>query len=155
MAWARSPADGEAQFALVGGGVPGAPRLRGGLRRAADDDGEQALAPQPLRGLLGVVQRHRVDDGVALLDIVDRQLVELVLQQRAGELGGGVERQHLRALEVGLRLVQLLLGRAFLGDAADFLVDRIEVSPARSARVPVLPMNSAECSIQSSDSYTE
>ena len=89
---------------------------------------------------------------VALLDVVDRQLVQLVLQQRLRELRGGVERQHLRALQVGLGLVELLLRRAFLGDAADFLSMASMVSPARSARVPVLPMNSAECSIQSSNS---
>ena len=35
-----------------------------------------------LAALLGVVERHGIDDGVALLDVVDRQLVELVLQQR-------------------------------------------------------------------------
>src|ERR1700748_1194459 len=29
---------------------------------AADDNGEQPLAPQPLGGLLGVIQRYRVDD---------------------------------------------------------------------------------------------
>src|SRR5205823_14523001 len=62
--------------------------LGGGLRGAADDDGEQALAPQLLRDLLGVIERHGVDEGVALLDIVDRQLVELVLQQRLREFRG-------------------------------------------------------------------
>ena len=61
-------------------------------------------------GLLGVVQRHGIDDGVALLDVVDRKLVELILQQRRGQLRGGVERQHLRALEIGLGLVQFLSG---------------------------------------------
>src|SRR5712671_215730 len=48
-------------------------RLRGGLRGAADDHGEQALAPQTLRGLFGVVERHGIDDGIALLDVVDWQ----------------------------------------------------------------------------------
>src|SRR5258705_11366535 len=49
--------------------------LRRGLRGAADDDGQQALVPQLLRGLLGVVERHGVNERVALLDVVDRQLV--------------------------------------------------------------------------------
>ncbi len=75
---------------------------------------------------LASIQRHGVDDGVALLDVVDRQLVELVLQQRRGQLRRGVERQHLRALEIGLGLVQFLLGRAVLGHAADFLVDGVD-----------------------------
>src|SRR5690349_16050540 len=101
-------------------------RLRSRLRLAADDDGDQPLAPQPLCGLPGVVERDRVDDGGALVEIVDRQLVELILQQRRGELRGCVELQHLRALEVGLRLVQFLLGRTFLGDLADFAVDRLD-----------------------------
>ena len=60
--------------------------LRGGLRGAADDHGEQALAPQRLRGLFGVVERHGVNEGVTFLDIIDRQLVELVLQQRLRKL---------------------------------------------------------------------
>ena len=58
----------------------------GGLGCAADDHREKALPPQPLGGLFGVVQRHGIDDGVALLNVVDRKLVELVLQQRRGQL---------------------------------------------------------------------
>ncbi len=53
---------------------------------AADDNGEQTLAPQPARGPLGVPQRHGLDDGVVLFDIVNRQLVELMLQQRSCKL---------------------------------------------------------------------
>src|ERR1700688_1498856 len=52
----------------------GRSRCRGlgcGLRRAADDHRQQTLAPQPLRGLLGVVEGYGVDDGVALFDVVD------------------------------------------------------------------------------------
>src|SRR6266404_1041686 len=60
--------------------------LSGGLRGAADDHGKKPMSPQPPGGLFDVVQRHRVDDGVALLDVVDRKLVELVLQQRRGQL---------------------------------------------------------------------
>ena len=90
-------------------------------------DGEQALAPQPLaRRVLASSSVTASTMRVALLDVVDRQLVELVLQQRLRELRGGVERQHLRALQIGLGLVELLLGRAFLGDAADFLLDGID-----------------------------
>src|ERR1700685_4102282 len=100
--------------------------LGGGLRGAADDHGEQALPPQAPGGAPGVIERDSVDDAVALLDVVDRELVQLVLQQRRRQLRGGVQRQHLRALEIGLGLVQFLLGRAILGHAADFLVDGLD-----------------------------
>src|SRR6266403_4000107 len=100
--------------------------LHRGLRGATDDYGEEALAPQPLRGRLRIIQRHGLDEGVALLDIVDRELVELILQQRPGEFRRRIERQHLRALEIGFGLIQFLLGRAVHGDAADFLVDGID-----------------------------
>src|ERR1700745_851296 len=69
------------------------------------------------------------------LVVADRQLVELVLQHRGGELGGGVELQHLRALQVRLRLVQFLLCRAVLAEFANFLLDRVDgVAGAGAAR---------------------
>src|SRR4051794_37283471 len=54
-------------------------RFGGGLRRAADDGGEQALAPELPGRFLGVVHGHGLDDLAALLDVVDRHLVELIL----------------------------------------------------------------------------
>src|SRR4030081_360461 len=100
-------------------------RRGGGVRGAADDHGEETLPPQPPGGLFGIVEGHGIDDGVALLDVVDGQLVELILQQCRGQLRRGVKRQHLRALQIGLGLIQLLLGRAILGHATDFLLDGV------------------------------
>src|SRR5438270_10531795 len=61
-------------------------RLCGGLRGMANHHGHKALPPQPLSGLFGIVQCHAIDDGVALFDVVDGEPIELILQQRAGEL---------------------------------------------------------------------
>src|SRR4051812_22860949 len=72
--------------------------LRRGLRRAADDHGVEALAPQPLGGLPRVIEGHRIDDGIAALDVIDAEPIDLVLQQRRGKFRGAVELQHLRAL---------------------------------------------------------
>src|SRR6202046_882778 len=44
-------------------------RLGGGLRRTADNHGQQTVAPQPARSLFGLVDGHRIDERITLLHI--------------------------------------------------------------------------------------
>ena len=93
---------------------------------------------------LASAKRHGIDQAGAALDIVDAEIVELHLQQLAGDPVRGVEAERERALEVGLGLGELLLGRAFLGQAADLVLDDVDgLGRCASARVAVLPSSSA------------
>ena len=86
--------------------------------RAADDGDQETRVEQALGHPLGVVERHRIDQGGTALDIVDAEIVELHLHQLARDPVRGVEAERERALEIGLRLDELLLGRSFLGQLA-------------------------------------
>ena len=87
---------------------------------------QHAAVGQPLGDAARVLDRHGVDQAVALVDVVDAEILDLDLQELAGDLGRGVEAQRERALEVVLRLGELLLGRAFARHAADFRLDQLE-----------------------------
>ena len=91
---------------------------------AADHGDQHAAVEQPLGHPLGVVERHRVDQGVAPLDIVDAEIVELHLHELRRDLGRGVEAEREGALEVGLRLGELLRGRALVGQHLDLAASR-------------------------------
>ena len=81
---------------------------------------------EPLGGAAGVLDRDGVDHGVALVDVVDAEIVELDLQQDAGDLGRGVEVQRVGALEIGLGLGELVLGRAVVDHALDLRLDQLQ-----------------------------
>src|ERR1700722_20140659 len=98
----------------------GGHRLGGGLRRTADDDGQQTIAPQPARSPFGLVDRDLINKRVTPLHVVDREMIKLILQHGGGELRRRIEREHPRTLEVGFGLGELLFGRTALGHAADF-----------------------------------
>src|SRR6266851_6813552 len=99
----------------------------GGRRlRAADHGDEETAVEQALRHPLHVGERHRIDEAVALVDVVDAEILELDLHELPGDLGRGVEAQRERALLIGLGLGELVLGRAGLGEATDFLFHHFE-----------------------------
>ena len=56
-------------------------RLGGQILRLADHRDQHAAFGEPLGGAAGVLDGHRVDHGVALVDVVDAEIVELDLQQ--------------------------------------------------------------------------
>ena len=71
--------------------------LRGHALGPADHGDQQAAVEQPLGDAPGVVERDRVDQAVAPLDVVDAEIVELDLQELAGDLGRGVEARARRS----------------------------------------------------------
>src|SRR5262247_2362514 len=124
------PGDGRpAGLGVVGGCALDPVVGRGDAVRAADHGGEQAAVEQALGHALGIGERHRVDQAGAALDIVDAELVELDLHQLAGDPVRGVQAERVGALEIGLGLVELLLGRAFLGEAPDLVLDDLDGLP--------------------------
>ena len=79
----------------------------------ADDGDDQILRlEQALGGALGVVERHRLDLGVALVDVVEAEVLLPEPQKLVGDLGVAVEAQRKGARQVVLGVLQLLLGRA-------------------------------------------
>src|SRR5262249_17415270 len=70
--------------------------------RPADHRDEHATLEQALGHAPGVVERDRVDQGGALIDIVDAEIVELHAHQLVRDLGRGVEPERERAFQVGL-----------------------------------------------------
>ena len=94
---------------------PGASSLASVLdRRLARPTITRGLGGQQLRAAaLHLVQRHRFDQVVAALDIVDAEIVELQFDQRAGDRRGGVQIvDRIGADDVFLGRRQFLLGRA-------------------------------------------
>src|SRR5687768_11315359 len=65
--------------------------VRSNALRPSHDGDQHAALEQPLRDAPGVFQSYRIDQGPAPLDIADAQAIELDLQQRPGDLVGGVE----------------------------------------------------------------
>src|SRR3954471_2745274 len=92
--------------------------------RASDHKGERLRVEQPLGDALGVRERHGIDHRVALLGIIDAELVELDLHKLAGDLARCVEGNRVGALEIGLGLVELFLRRALGGHALPLLLDQ-------------------------------
>src|SRR5262249_19124305 len=95
-AWAKTPRSA----------LPRRPRLRlgagaggagdaavGGAQslRAADDGHQHAVIEQALGRPLGVVERHRVDQGGAALDVVDAEIVDLLLDELGGDPVRGIQ----------------------------------------------------------------
>ena len=73
-----------------------------------------------LRDPLHVVHGHRLHQAVALVDVIDAEILDLDLHELRGDLAGGVEAQRVGTRQERLRLGELLLGRAVLRRGADF-----------------------------------
>ena len=93
---------------------------------AADHGDEETWVEQALGHPFGVVQGHRIDQGRTALDIVNAEIVELHLHQLARDPVRGIEAEGERTFQIGLRLDELLLGRSFLGQLANFLLDDVD-----------------------------
>src|SRR5262245_23656537 len=100
--------------------------LRGGdALRPADHRDEHATVKQALGHAFGVLERDGVDQCVALVDVVDAEIVELHAHQLVRDLARGVEAKRERAFQVGLGLVELVRRRTFLGHTGDLGLDHI------------------------------
>src|SRR5262245_59563253 len=102
------------------------PALRLDALRLAYHGDEEGGAEQALGVAPHVVDRHRIDQARAAVDIVDAKVVELDLDELACDLGRGVEAERVGALQVRFRLRELFLGRSGLDEAADLLLDELD-----------------------------
>src|SRR5260370_34757444 len=73
-----------------------------------DRKGKRGGIVEAPRDALGIVERDRLDQGVALVEEVDAEPVLLKLDDRAGDAAGRIELQCEGAGEVGLRGLQFL-----------------------------------------------
>src|ERR1700730_16483247 len=97
-------------------------------------DGHQLSAvEQTLGNPLDVGERYGLDEAVALLDVINPEVVHLDLHQLACDLGGGVEAQCIGAFEVRLGTSEFLLARAGFGQAMNLLLDHLEGLPGAIA----------------------
>src|SRR6185312_9744205 len=96
---------------------------RGQALRPAGDRYQHACSVKAARRFLCILDRDRIDEAAATLDVVDAEIVELDLSELRGNLARSIERERIRALEEGLRGRKLVGGRAILGHPLDFLLD--------------------------------
>ena len=116
------------------------------LFRLADHHEGEVLGLHVLgRHALHVVQRHRLEKGVAVLDIVGAQPVLPERQQVAGDLRVAVEAQREGAGQIGLGVRQFLLRRAFRAQLADIFATRRTTSSALSFIVELEPVQRQKC----------
>src|SRR3546814_9852807 len=144
--WTQTPEDGEPSegytiFRLRGveirpaaSSAPVAGRLAGGGDAVGGADhhhGEGVGLVELCRDALGLLQGHRLDVAVALVQVVDAEVLELHADQHAGDVVRAVEAQREGAGEVALGGVQLLGGRPLNSEERRVGKERVRASRSR------------------------
>src|SRR6516165_1613267 len=90
-----------------------------GLRcnRLADNgDDEAAGLDQAFRHALDVVERHRLDQLVALVHVIDAEVLDPDPQELIGDTRRGLEPERIGTRQIALGVLKLLGGWALFGE---------------------------------------
>src|SRR5687767_14525200 len=85
------------------------------FRLADDGDDKRIGIDQPPCYALYILKRHRFNEAVALIHIVDAEVLLLYAQELVGDLGAGVETQGVGTGQIGLVILEFVGCRAFGG----------------------------------------
>ena len=100
---------------------------RGEVGRAADHDEAQSRRIEEAAGdALRILERHRCDERVAAIEIIDAEPILLQRDQDGGDARRLIELQREGAGEVGLGARELGGGRPFVGKAPPFFADDLD-----------------------------